>query len=458
MMIPISEYIKKNKQRIYKDFFDFLAIPSISADSSWDKSTEKACDWVLNFFRERGGDVKKIETEGHPVAFIQKHVSDDLPTVLIYGHYDVQPPDPLELWQSPPFEAEIRDEKIYARGASDDKGQMFMHFVVFDYFFSQNHFPCNLKFMIEGEEEVGSLNLEAVIKTHKELFAADALIVSDTSMISLDTPSITVGTRGICHYEITLETISKDIHSGVYGGIAPNPIHILSKLMASLHNSDGKIMIDGFYDNVCTLSDEEKEHLNNVPVTAENIKKEIGAETLLSETGYTFIEQNTIRPCLDMNGIFGGYTGEGSKTIIPKSATAKFSIRTVAGQQWERINDLVEAYFKENIPEYCSYEFHGGIGSNAFSTESENQALVIAEDAIQKIIGKTPLRTYEGASIPILSSLKEVLKLDPVLFGFALASDSIHSPNENFRIENFETGILSIETFCQLFGERDKKL
>ncbi len=432
----------------------FLKIPSISADSAYNDDVNKAADWLVHQFGKLDMDrVEKFPTPGHPIVYAEKTVDTSLPTVLIYGHYDVQPPDPMELWNSPAFEPVIKDEKIYARGACDDKGQMYMHLKAVEILQAEGGLPCNVKFLIEGEEEVGSENLEDFVKVQKDLLSADIVLVSDTSMIANDTPSITVGLRGLSYLEVHVTGPNRDLHSGVYGGAIANPIHVLCEMIASLKDEDGKITIPGFYDNVEELSAEAREVLGQRPFDYDAYRADLGIKDTSGESGYSPLERATIRPSLDVNGIWGGYIGEGAKTVLPSKAHAKISMRLVPNQQSDEITDLFRDHFRKLAPSTVSVEVvphHGGEAAVVSTTSPGYQA---ASKAMEATFGKVPIPTREGGSIPIVALFQEVLGLETVLMGFGLNSDAIHSPNERYGLFNYFKGIETIPYFHKHFSE-----
>lgn len=393
------------------------------------------------------------ETEGHPIVYGEKQVSPDAPTVLVYGHYDVQPPDPLDLWNSPPFEPTVRDGKIFARGACDDKGQFFMHIKAFEIMKRLDLLNCNIKFMIEGEEEVGSDHLAEFVKNNKAKLKADVILISDTSLISLDTPSITCGLRGLSYMEVQVESANRDLHSGVYGGAVANPINVLSKMIASLHDEQGRVTIPGFYEMVRQLTTAERAEINRAPFDEAQYKKEIGIEALAGERGYTTIERTGIRPTLDCNGIWGGYTGEGAKTVLPAKASAKISMRLVPDQHPDEITELFTRHFKSIAPPSVRVKVTAHHGGEAAVTPTDSKAFLAASEAFEEVWGKKPIPTRDGGSIPIVALFKRELGLDTVLMGFGLDTDALHSPNEHYGIKNFLIGIETIVAFYKHFGK-----
>lgn len=449
-----KDYIEKNQQRFLDELFDLLRIPSVSADSKHKNDVRRAAEFVKTKLQEAGADtVQLVETKGHPIVFGEKIVNPALPTVLVYGHYDVQPADPLNLWHSPAFEPVVKDGKIYARGACDDKGQFYMHIKAFEIMMKHNSLPCNVKFMIEGEEEVGSDNLPIFVKEYKDKLKADIILISDTSLISLEHPSITVGLRGLSYMEVEVTGPNRDLHSGVYGGAVANPINVLSELIASLHDADGRVNIPGFYDKVVNLTAEEREALNKAPFSLEAYKKDLDIADIKGEKGYTTIERTGIRPTLDVNGIWGGYTGEGAKTVLPSKASAKISMRLVPNQDSNEITALFTKHFESIAPASVKVKVTAHHGGQPAVTSTTSPAYKAAEKAFQEVWGKTPIPTRDGGSIPIVSLFKKELGLETVLMGFGLDSDAIHSPNEHYGIRNFTLGIETIVAFYKHFAK-----
>ncbi len=450
----VKEYIQSNQERFLNELFDLLRIPSVSADSKHKNDVRKAAEYVKAKLVEAGADkTELVETKGHPIVFGEKTINASLPTVLVYGHYDVQPADPLNLWTSPAFEPVIKDGKIYARGACDDKGQMYMHIKAFEIMMKQNTLPCNVKFMIEGEEEVGSDNLPVFVKDYKDKLKADIILISDTSILSLDHPSITVGLRGLSYMEVEVTGPNRDLHSGVYGGAVANPINVLSQMIASLHDGYGKVTIPGFYDKVAELTKEQREAINKAPFSLSEYKKDLDIHDIKGENGYTTIERTGIRPTLDVNGIWGGYTGEGAKTVLPSKASAKISMRLVPNQVSHEITELFTKHFQSIAPASVKVKVTAHHGGEPAVTSTTSKAYKSAEKAFEEVWGKTPIPTRDGGSIPIVSLFKKELGLDTVLMGFGLDSDAIHSPNEHFGIKNFTLGIETIVSFYKHFAK-----
>lgn len=450
----VKDYIKANEQRFLDELFELLRLPSVSADSRYKADVRKTAEVVMHRLKEAGADhVELVETKGHPIVFGRKILDPAKPTVLVYGHYDVQPPDPLDLWKTPPFEPTVRDGKIYARGSCDDKGQFYMHIKAFEILMKHNLLQCNVKFMIEGEEEVGSDNLPGFVKQYRDQLKADAILISDTALISLDQPSITVGLRGLSYVEVEVTSANRDLHSGVYGGAVANPINVLSKMIASLHDENGRVTIPGFYDQVVSLSAAERQDLNAAPFDLNEYKKELGIADVAGEAGYTTLERTGIRPTLDCNGIWGGYTGEGAKTVLPSKAAAKISMRLVPNQTPEQITELFKKHFTAIAPPTVSVKVTPHHGGYPAVTPTTSKAYRAAEQAFLDVWGKKPIPTRDGGSIPIVALLKNELGLDTVLMGFGLDSDALHSPNESYGIRNFLIGIETIVRFYHHFGK-----
>lgn len=449
------KHFQAHKETYLEELLELLRIPSVSADSKFRGDVRKAAEFIQEKLKSAGVDsVEIVETPGHPIVYAEKIMDPNLPTVLVYGHYDVQPADPYELWDSPPFEPVIKNERIYARGACDDKGQMYMHIKAFESLMQTDSLPCNAKFMIEGEEEVGSSHLETFVKENKQKLKADVILISDTSIINNDTPSITVGLRGLSYLEVEVTGPNKDLHSGVYGGAVGNPINVLCGMINQLQDEDGKITIPGFYDKVEELTAAQRGEMAKAPFDLEVYKTELEIGDVKGETGYSTIERTGIRPTLDVNGIWGGYIGEGAKTVLPSKAYAKISMRLVPNQVSEEITELFEAYFKSLAPKSVQVKVtphHGGEPAVISTTSTAYQA---ASKAFETAWGKTPIPTREGGSIPIVALFQKELGLDPVLMGFGLDSDAIHSPNESYGLFNFYKGIETITYFYKFFSEQ----
>ena len=453
-MNHIQSYIKDNKQRFLDELIELLKIPSISANSAYKKDVLLTADFVLESLKKAGCEkVELCKTPGYPIVYGEKIIDKNLPTVLVYGHYDVQPADPIELWTSPPFEPVIKktnihpEGAIFARGACDDKGQMYMHVKALEYMISTGNLPCNVKFMIEGEEEIGSESLAWFVPRNKEKLANDVILISDTGMIANDIPSITTGLRGLSYVEVEVTGPNRDLHSGLYGGAVANPINILTKMIASLHDGNNHISIPGFYDKVQELSSAERIEMAKAPFSLENYKKAIDINDVYGEIGYSTNERNSIRPTLDVNGIWGGYTGEGAKTVIPSKAYAKISMRLVPNQDWKEITQLFKNHFENIAPKSVKIKVTPHHGGQGYVTPIDNIAYQAASKAYETTFGKTPIPQRSGGSIPIVSLFEQELKSKTILMGFGLNSDAIHSPNEHFGIWNFLKGIETIPYF-----------
>ncbi|HCM77005.1 MAG TPA: dipeptidase [Cytophagales bacterium] len=450
-----KQYIAENKDRFLSELFDLLRIPSVSADSRHKADVRKAAEFIADKLKAAGADTVQVhETQGHPIVYGEKKAGDNLPTVLVYGHYDVQPPDPLDLWDSPPFEPVIKNEKIYARGACDDKGQMYMHIKALEVMMKQGKLPCNIKFMIEGEEEVGSDNLGKFVTANKALLKADVILISDTSILSLDHPSITVGLRGLSYMEVEVTGPNRDLHSGVYGGAVANPINTLCDMIHSLIDQNGHITIPGFYDKVVELSAADREALNKAPFNLEEYKKDLDIKEVKGEKGYTTMERTGVRPTLDVNGIWGGYTGEGAKTVLPSKANAKISMRLVPDQSSKEITELFTQHIKAIAPPYVKVKVTAHHGGEPAVTPTDSPAYLAASNAFVEVWGKTPIPSRDGGSIPIVALFKKELGLNTVLMGFGLDSDAIHSPNEHYGIKNFLLGIETIVSFYKHYAKK----
>ncbi|MCB0453586.1 MAG: dipeptidase [Aequorivita sp.] len=462
-MKSAKPYIEKNKQRFLDELIELLKIPSISADSAYKKDVLKTAEAVKKQLAKAGCDSVEIcETPGYPIVYGEKIIDKKLPTILVYGHYDVQPPDPLDLWDSPPFEPVIKKTKlhpegaIYARGSCDDKGQMYMHVKALEYMTATNQLPCNVKFMIEGEEEVGSSSLSWFVTKNKKKLANDVILISDTGMIAKDVPSITTGLRGLSYVEVEVTGPNRDLHSGLYGGAVANPINVLTKMIASLHDKNNHITIPGFYDDVQKLSKREREKMAEAPFNLKDYEKALDIDAVYGEKGYTTNERNSIRPTLDVNGIWGGYTGEGAKTVIASKAFAKISMRLVPNQDWKKITDLFKKHFESIAPKGVRVKVTPHHGGQAYVTPIDNIGYKAAEKAYEETFGKTPIPQRSGGSIPIVALFEKELKSKTILMGFGLDSDAIHSPNEHFGIWNYLKGIETIPQFYHYFTEMSK--
>ncbi len=453
-MQEIKKYVEENQQRFLDELFELLRFPSVSADPKYKGDVLKTADFIAQKLREAGADnVEVCPTAGYPIVYGEKITDPSRPTVLVYGHYDVQPADPLELWETPPFEPQIREGKIYARGSADDKGQFYMHVKAFELMTRTGNVPCNVKFMIEGEEEVGSNNLGIFVKENIERLKADIVLISDTSMISMEHPSLEAGLRGLSYLEVEVTGPNRDLHSGVYGGAVANPANVLCKMIASLHDENNHITIPGFYDDVQVLNDAQRQELNKAPYDEEEYKQDLGVKQLLGEKGYTTIERTGIRPTLDVNGIWGGYIGEGAKTVLPSKAFAKISMRLVPNQKSHKITELFQKHFESIAPEYVTVQVRPHHGGEPVVTPTEGIAYQAAEKAMEEAFGKKPIPTRGGGSIPIVALFEEVLGVKTVLMGFGLDSDNIHSPNEKYGVDNYLKGIETIPLFHKYFAE-----
>ena len=455
-----QQFIQENKQRFLDELIELLKIPSISADTAYTQDVNNAADLIAKYLTEAGADnVEICETEGFPVVYGEKIVDPSKPTVLVYAHYDVQPADPLELWESGPFEPVIKkteihpDGAIFARGSADDKGQMFMHLKAFEALNKTNELPCNVKFMIEGEEEIGSPSLVNFVKNNKEKLKNDIILISDTSMISNDQPSISVGLRGLSYVEVEVEGANRDMHSGVYGGAVPNPLNVLAGMIAKLIDDEGKITVPGFYDNVIELTTEERAEMAKIPFNVENYKKSIGIADIQGEEGYTTIERTSIRPTLDVNGMWGGYIGEGAKTVIPSKAFAKISMRLVPGQDHEDITEKFATYFPTLAPSSVKVKVTPHHGGKPYILPTTDKGYLAAKKALAETFEKEALPERAGGSIPIVALFEEELGTKSVLMGFGLNSDVIHSPNEHYGLFNFYKGIETIPYFFKYYTE-----
>lgn len=448
-----NPYIEQHKQRFLDELFDLLRIPSISADTKYRDEVKKAAEYIRVKLLDAGVDKAEIcPTGGHPIVFGEKTIDPALPTVLVYGHYDVQPADPYDLWHTPPFEPTIRDGKIYARGSSDDKGQMYMHVKAFETMMQSGGLPCNVKFMIEGEEEVGSANLGRFIKANKEKLKADMILISDTGIISNEHPSITVGLRGLSYLEVEVTGPNRDLHSGMYGGAVENPINVLCEIIHKMKDEKGRITIPGFYDRVVELSKSEREAMAKQPFNLEKYKKDLGIDELFGEEGFSTIERTGIRPTFDVNGIWGGYTGEGAKTVLPSKAHAKVSMRLVPNQDPEEITRLFTEHFQRLAPKTVKVKVTPHHGGEPAMVSTQSVAYKAAALAVEEAWGKAPIPTREGGSIPIVALFQKELGLDSLLMGFGLDEDAIHSPNESYGIFNYIKGIETITLFYKHFA------
>jgi len=454
-MQGVQTYIDTHKERFLEELFALLRIPSVSANPDFREDVFEAAEFVAIRLREAGAEnVEVCTTDGYPVVYGEKIIDSMLPTVLVYGHYDVQPADPYDLWHSPPFEPTIKDDKIYARGACDDKGQMYMHIKAFELMMQTQQLPCNVKFMIEGEEEVGSANLASYVENNRQRLQADVVLISDTSMIANDIPSIDVGLRGLSYLEVEVTGPNRDLHSGVYGGAVANPINALCQMIASLHDSNRHISIPGFYDRVQELSESDRNLLNQAPFDEQAYMDDLGVSGLMGEKGYTTAERTGTRPTLDVNGIWGGYTGEGSKTVLPSKAYAKISMRLVPNQTSDEITRLFQKHFEQIAPQGIKVEVRPHHGGEPVVTPTDSPAYLAAAEAMTTTFGKAPIPTRGGGSIPIVALFERVLGLKSVLMGFGLDSDALHSPNEHYGLFNFYKGIETIPWFFHYFSQK----
>ena len=450
----MKEYIEKNRDRFFEELFSLLRIPSVSSMEEHRPDMQRCAERLAELLEEAGAaDAAVYPTGGHPVVFASRYFSDDVPTVLVYGHYDVQPVDPVELWKSDPFEPEIRDGAIYARGANDDKGQLFMHLKAFEYLVATGRLRHNVKFIFEGEEEIGSPSLAAWASEHRDMLSADVILVSDTTMISESVPSINCGMRGLSYVEVKVTGPDKDLHSGHYGGAVANPINILCDMISSLIDRDGRITVSGFYDDVVELSEEDRAQLARAPFDLQEYKDFLKIRDVKGETGYSTLERTGIRPCLDVNGIWGGYTGEGAKTVIPSTAHAKISMRLVPNQDSDTVTRLFEKHFKSIAPDCVKVEVTPCHGGNGFLIPISSDAYRAASRAMAEVYGVEPVPSRGGGSIPILADLQRILGIDPLLMGFGLERDTIHSPNESYLLSQLYAGMESIALFYRYYGE-----
>lgn len=450
----IKQYISDNRERFLEELFELLRIPSISSSPDHKDEMLRGAEKFKEYLLAAGCDSATIyPTKGHPVVYAQKMVNPSLPTILVYAHYDVQPPDPLELWTTPPFEPEVRDGAIYARGANDDKGQGFMHVKAFEYLMKTDTLKCNVKFLIDGEEEIGSPSLAEWAEENKELLACDEILVSDTTMIDEKIPSINVGMRGLAYMQVEVTGPNKDLHSGHYGGAIANPINALATMISKLIDDKGRITIKGFYDDVVELNEQERAMLARAPYNEKEYKEFLDIDEVTGEEGYSTMERTGIRPCLDVNGIWGGYTGEGAKTVLPSKAYAKISMRIVPNQEHRKIAKLFEEHFLTLAPKGVKVKVTPHHGGEGFLCPISSKLYRSAAAALKEVYGEEPVPSRGGGSIPVLADLQKILKANPLLLGFGLERDVIHSPNESFLLSQFEKGIESIilfyNNYCQ---------
>lgn len=456
-MEKLNDYIKANQQRFLDELFDLLRIPSVSADSKYAADVARAAEFIKQRLIDAGADnVEVCPTNGHPIVYGEKLIDPKLPTVIVYGHYDVQPADPFELWTTPPFEPTVRDGKIYARGSCDDKGQVYMHIKAFESMWKNNMLACNVRFMIEGEEECGSNNLGPWIVANKDRLKGDVILISDTSIIANDIPSIESGLRGLSYVEVEVTGPNRDLHSGVYGGAVANPIQALCEMIASLKDENQHITIPGFYDAVVELSEAERAEMARTPFSLDEYKKDLNVSEVRGEKGYTTLERTGVRPTLELNGIWGGYIGEGAKTVLPSKAFAKISMRLVPNQGSDTITKLFSDHFNRIAPPGIRVEVRPHHGGEPVVTPTDSVAFKAASMAMEMTFGKKPIPTRGGGSIPIVALFEKELGLKSVLMGFGLDSDLIHSPNEHYGIFNFMKGIETIPHFYRNFAELNK--
>lgn len=448
----ISSYLTTHRERFLEELKEYLSIPSVSTDSRHKGDVVRCAEWVAEHLRGIGFDEVVLEpTDWHPIVYAEHCKAPGKPTILLYGHYDVQPPEPLELWESPPFEPTVRDAKIFARGATDDKGQVFAHLKGLEaHLKTHGTLPVNVKLLIEGEEEVGSPNLTPWVITNKERLACDAVVISDSSMFAPATPTITYGLRGLTYFEVTVQGPDHDLHSGVFGGTVPNPINELARIIAQLHDDQGRVAIPGFYDDVIELEDDEREEFARLPFDEESFRSHTGAPGLQGEVGYTTLERRWARPTLDCNGIWGGFTGEGAKTVLPSTASAKISCRLVPGQKPGRILELARDYIQKIAPDTVTLSFLEHHGGDPVLTDRDNEQVRAAGRALKRSWGKDPVFTRGGGSIPVVATFSDVLNVPTILMGLGLEDDRLHSPNEKFDLECFYKGI---ETSVYLWEE-----
>jgi acetylornithine deacetylase/succinyl-diaminopimelate desuccinylase-like protein len=457
-MNEINNYVKANEDRFLDELFELIRIPSISSLPEHKEDMYRAAEKWKEILLAAGADKAEVmETNGNPVTYGEKIIDPDAPTVMVYAHMDVMPVDPLEKWKTDPFEPVVKDGKIWARGADDDKGQSFMHAKAFEYLVKSGKLECNVKFLIEGEEEIGSPNLPDFCEKHKEMLKADIILVSDTSMIAPDVPSITTGLRGLAYWQVEVTGPNIDLHSGLFGGAVANPINVLSKMIAQTMDDDGRILIPGFYDDVVEVSAEERAKMAKAPFSLDDYKKSLDLKEVFGEKGYSTNERTGIRPTFDVCGIWGGYTGEGAKTVLPSKAYAKISTRLVPNQDHNKIAKMFVEYFESIAPEYVTIKAEYLHGGPSYVCPIDLPAYKAAEKAFKDVYGKDPVPVRSGGSIPIIATFEEVLGIKSVLMGFGLGSDAIHSPNENFPLEQFYNGIRTIPLFYKYFAEEMKK-
>lgn len=453
-MDQVKNYVEKHKERFLNELFEVLRIPSISAQSEHKPDMVRCAEHLAKTLVKAGADRAEVmPTAGNPVVYAEKIVDPKAKTVLVYGHYDVMPVDPRNEWHTQPFEPVVKEGRIWGRGADDDKGQLFMHVAAFEAMCATDSLPCNVKFMLEGEEEVGSASLYDFCRTYKKMLKADIILVSDTSMISMDVPSITCGLRGLAYMEVEVTGPDKDLHSGLFGGAVANPANVLTRLVSSLIDADGHVTIPGFYDDVRELTAAERKAFNKAPFSLADYKRSLSIGDVEGEAGFTTIERTGIRPSLDVNGIWGGYTEEGTKTVIPSKASAKISMRLVPNQDYRKISKLFEKHFKAIAPKSVKVKVKSLHGGMPYVAPTDMPAYKAAAKAIQTTFGKKPLPFYSGGSIPIISGFESILGIKSLLLGFGLAEDAIHSPNESYGLDQFYKGIETIPYFYKYFAE-----
>lgn len=453
-MKDIKNYIQENKNRFLEELFGLLRIPSISSEAAHKPDMEKAAAyWKAQLLQSGADRAEVMPTEGNPVVYGEKLIDPKAKTVLVYGHYDVMPVDPVELWKTRPFEPQVIGDRLYCRGANDDKGQSFMHAKAFEYMMKENCLPCNVKFMLEGEEEIGSPSLEKWCADHKDMLKADVILVSDTSMIAPDVPSITVGLRGLSYVQVSVTGPNKDLHSGIFGGAVANPANVLASLIAGLIDENGHITVPGFYDDVVEISAAERAAMAKAPFDETAYRKALDIEETQGEKGFSTIERTGIRPSLDVNGMWSGYTGEGAKTVLPSTAHAKISMRLVPNQDWEKIGRQIADCLQERAPKSVKVNVELLHGGQAYGADLQSDAYKAAEQAYMEVYGKLPIPTRSGGSIPIIAAFERVLGIKSLLMGFGLEADAIHSPNESYLLENFYRGIETITAFYKHFGK-----
>ncbi len=454
----IRKYIDSNKDRFLEELFGLIRIPSISSLTENKTDMVRAAEyWKETLLKAGAGKAEVMPTDGNPIVYGEKVIDPKLPTILVYAHYDVMPVDPIELWVSKPFEPEVRDSKIYARGADDDKGQSFIHAKAFEILVKNNTLPCNVKFMIEGEEEIGSASMTKWCEKNKDLLKADIILVSDTSMLGKDVPSVTTGLRGLAYVEVEVTGPNKDLHSGLFGGAVANPANVLAKMIASLHDENNRVTIPGFYDDVMEVDPAERADMARAPFNLDSYKKALEIDEVLGEKGYSTMERTGIRPTLDVNGMWSGYIGEGAKTVLPSKAYAKISMRLVPNQDHEKIAKLFEKHFMAIAPKYVKVKVTPHHGGQGYVAPTNTPAYRAASKAVEDVFGKKPVPFRSGGSIPIISTFEKVLGIKSILLGFGLESDAIHSPNENFPLDNFFKGIETVVRFYANYVEELKK-